>query len=1304
MKDYRQQKNTLGFLAIALSVVLASTAQAGATDTVWASYLGGSAIDYGYGVAVDSTGDTLVTGVTYSPDFPIRNAAQQTIGGDDRDAFVAKIRRDGQLAWATYLGGPGEDGGFGIAVDPSGNALIVGAAGMPSFPTPQGNHTVLGDADVFVAKFTSSGALSWVNCFGGSERDHGYGIALDSTGNAWVTGDTASSDFPTPGGFQASLADPSNTDAFVARIAPDGSLAWASCLGGSGATDVGRAVATDASGNVWVGGYTGASDFPVPGGFQTDYHGRGDAFVARVTPWGALAWASYLGGSMRDECWGIATDRFGNAWATGYVESPDFPTVNPFQPSLGGGGYYDAFAARITPSGTLGWASYLGGDGEDRGFGVAIDSSDNAWVVGYSWSSDFPTPGGFQMTQRGPEDGFVARITPTGTLAWGTYLGGGGEDEALALSVGRNGSVFVTGITRSPDFPAPFGFDGTYGGGGADAYIARIGNEKTYYVNDSSTTNDNWCTAVGNDSNDGLTPATPKATVQAIIGAYDLGPGDTVCIDTGTYNLTSDILIESSDEGSAEAPVSFVASPYGVTIDRGMADPSAVWRVGAKYITLTTAESARYPSVAQSFTKITGGGCGVDIDGEGCCISRCDVCNNSQSGIVVSQPAVVENCIVRGSTNSGGTGIWIDLLCPSIVRNCTIYGNKTYQLFIDATLSGPPVFPAANCVVKNNIMWGDGFVCDVVYANSAQWGYFDWDYNDLYATNGASIGYPGSGAHPLATLAEWQAATGKDAHSVSVNPLFADAAGGDFHLKSLAGRYSPATGLPPEVLAAWANDTASSPCIDAGNPASDYASEPIPNGRRVNMGAYGNTEQASRSDLFVVTTSLQGVAPGVPYSKTLVARGGLPPYAWSIASGDLPPGLTLNSVSGIISGTPTTVGVFDFTARVTDSQSPGDSADKALHIIVSVGPTYYFIKSDNEQSTTNTNYVGKVTLDFSPPAADDWLIFAFCEFKCSNANYATFVQLFIDSTGEGQNTRKPVDPSDCMPFIALKEMRLGAGSHRVQLMYRAGNSAAAAYIRNARICAVRRAALEYWNVANDNAKALTINLQEVTSLSWTPAAAGNYLVISTAELNATTTVSTDLQTICDEVLNDEGVMRAADNGDYTTFMSFNYCANAPAGVPITHKIAGRKMASSSTNHYIRRARILALRLSQGRFNNTAAGYATEKTTTQTTWQEALATSWTYGVDGNWLFLNSARVLNTSTSYQTEVRVQLNNAATCAQQLMKPKDSTDLLNFSSIDIRNLTTPRQVDMDFRTTSVAGTAKVRRLRFYGLPLDAQ
>jgi hypothetical protein len=810
----------------------------------------------------------------------------------------------------------------------------------------------------------------------------------------------------------------------------------------------------------------------------------------------------------------------------------------------------------------------------------------------------------------------------------------------------------------------------------------------SYYVNDASTANDNWCTAPGDDANDGLTTSTPKATVAAIVSSYSLTAGDIVHIDTGTYTLTADILTRTDGRPTADAPVTFMASPYGVTMDRGSS--GTAWRIAANNIVLTTAVSTG-ELAPQRWMRITSASSGIVISASHALVSRCDVSAGDGVGITMvgdtQNSTVVDNCIVRDVQ-------WgINVMQPgAVVSNCTVYANNGNGMTLQGT----------SCRITNNIFAISGNNHVGLYCTNGSLASCVCDYNDVYAAGGAEVGYYTSTR--CITLATWRSMTGKDSHSLSVDPLFADAASGDLHLKSSAGRYDPASLYPPESSSGWTSDTFGSVCIDAGDPASDYSLEQAPNGARINMGAYGGTEQASKTPISISPASLPGGQPGVAYSQTLTATGGVTPYVWSLASGSLPSGLSLDGAAGVISGTPATIGVWAFTVRVVDSHAPAATNARAFSITIApAGPTYQFAASDPETSTTNTNYVTKTSLTFTPPSADDWIVFGFCEFRCPDVNYATFVQLFIDGAGEGQNTRKPVGPNDYLPFISVKVKNLSAGPHTIQIKYRASNSAAAAYVCHARICAVRKAALEFYNVANDNAKPLTINSTDIAVLTWTPGVTGNYLVISTAELNATTTVSTDLQTLYNDVVNDEGIIRAADNGDYTTFMSFNYLASAPGGVPITHKITGRKMNPDPINHYIRRARILALRLSNGRFNNTAAGSGTQQTTTQATWQPCLTTTWTYGADGNWLFLNSARLNNSSTSAQTLVRVMVNDSGTCGLQWMRPKAVTDLLNYSSIDVRRLTSPRKVSMAFLANG-GGTAMVKRLRFYGLPLDAQ
>ena len=285
----------------------------------------------------------------------------------------------------------------------------------------------------------STPVMDWSSYLGGDHRDRGFGIAIDGSDNAWVTGDTASTDFAS-GGFDTTLNG--SYDGFVAKINADGTLAWSSYLGGSSA-ESSLKVAIDGQGNAWVTGITGSSDL-ASGGFDTTYHGSGDNFVAKINADGALAWVSYLGGSAREWEPEIAIDGAGNAWVTGTTESTDLATGG-FDTSYNGG-VRDGFVAKINADGTLAWSSYLGGNGEDACTAIAIDASGNAWLTGLTMSSDFAN-GGFDTTLDGLSDAFVAKINANGTLGWSSYLylGSTGTDIGSAIAVDGSGDAWVLG-------------------------------------------------------------------------------------------------------------------------------------------------------------------------------------------------------------------------------------------------------------------------------------------------------------------------------------------------------------------------------------------------------------------------------------------------------------------------------------------------------------------------------------------------------------------------------------------------------------------------------------------------------------------------------------------------------------------------------------------------------------------------------------------------------------------------------------------------------------------------------------------
>jgi hypothetical protein len=328
--------------------------------------------------------------------------------------------------------------------------------------------------------------LSYSTYLGGSNFEFGRGIAVDTSGNAYVTGSTFSPDFPTVHPLPAPNIGLQSIQAFVSKLSFDSatstlSLAYSTYLAGSGGLDEGRGIAVDTSGNAYVTGSTDSPDFPIVHPLPAPNNalqGNNDAFVSKLsfdsaTSTLSLAYSTYLGGSGDrvfsgyDFGFGIAVDTSGNAYVTGDTFSPDFPTVHPLQASnnaLQGNG--NAFVSKLsfdsdTSTLSLAYSTYLGGSVQDFGFGIALDSFGNAYVTGTTKSPDFPImhplPAPNNALQ-GFEDVFVSKLsfdsaTSTLSLAYSTYLGGSDVDEVSGIAVDTSGNAYVTGDTFSPDFP-----------------------------------------------------------------------------------------------------------------------------------------------------------------------------------------------------------------------------------------------------------------------------------------------------------------------------------------------------------------------------------------------------------------------------------------------------------------------------------------------------------------------------------------------------------------------------------------------------------------------------------------------------------------------------------------------------------------------------------------------------------------------------------------------------------------------------------------------------------------------------------
>ena len=329
--------------------------------------------------------------------------------------------------------------------------------------------------------------LVYSTYLGGSARDRGRGIAVDAAGNAYVTGTTKSTDFPTANAFQAAFAgNISDDDTFVTKLnAAGNALVYSTYLGGIGDDDV-HAIALDAAGNAYVTGFTTSTNFPTASPFQATRDGGLDAFVAKLNTAGnALVYSTYLGGSSFDNGEGIAVDAAGNAYVTGDTESTDFPTVSPFQPTFAFG-VVDAFVTKLNTAGSaLVYSTYLGGNGLDQGAGIAVDTSGNAYVTGLTRSGDFPTASPFQASSATSGDVFVTKLNASGSaLVYSTYLGGSGVENRFGggIAVDAAGNAYVTGVTESADFPTANPIQPAHGGG-RDAFVTKLnaaGNALVY--------------------------------------------------------------------------------------------------------------------------------------------------------------------------------------------------------------------------------------------------------------------------------------------------------------------------------------------------------------------------------------------------------------------------------------------------------------------------------------------------------------------------------------------------------------------------------------------------------------------------------------------------------------------------------------------------------------------------------------------------------------------------------------------------------------------------------------------------------
>lgn len=442
----------------------------------WSSYFGGSNLEVSRASAADANGNVYVSGWTNSTAGVGSSGQQTTYGGGNYDAFLVKMDANGTLKWATYYGGSGTDYGYACAVNNTGNAVYL--AGTCSSTTSgsiatTGSHQATngGSNDAFLVKFDSNGVRQWGTYYGGTASDYGYGCAVDGGDNVYLAGYTGSAaSIASANGVQTTLG--SANDAFLVKFNASGVRQWGTYYGGT-AED--RAFACTAYGSkIYITGYTASTaDFTTAGTFQSTFAGGSyDMFAVQFDSSGARNWATYYGGTGSDYSYGCAAYS-GGVYLSGYTSSSTatLASDSAYQAVTGGG--YESILARLDLTGNRLWGTFFGGAGSEFTYGCSVSPQGDIYLSGYSTSTAAIASGGFQNTNAGSTDAFIAKFRNSGSLLWSSYYGSSSADTSFTCAA-VNGGVFLPGHTASTTGIATSGAYQTAFAGVQDAFILKV--------------------------------------------------------------------------------------------------------------------------------------------------------------------------------------------------------------------------------------------------------------------------------------------------------------------------------------------------------------------------------------------------------------------------------------------------------------------------------------------------------------------------------------------------------------------------------------------------------------------------------------------------------------------------------------------------------------------------------------------------------------------------------------------------------------------------------------------------------------
>jgi hypothetical protein len=448
---------------------------------IYATYIGGSFYDEAYSIAVDASNNVYVSGFTHSANYDITAGSFQTSIAGDWDVFVSKLNADGtELIYSTYIGGSGSDFAVSNAVDANNNLYITGYTSSTDYITTLGAYQTInnGGVDGFITKLNASGtALIYSTYIGGNNGDYSRAIAIDTSNNAYITGNTNSNIFVTSNGAFQNVYN-GLEDIFVCKLNESGNTLIYSTYIGSFNNEYGRSIALDNSGNAYITGWAHFGFITTPSAFQSTIGGGNDAIVVKLNSLGtALIYSTFIGGNGADAGYDIALDSSNNAYISGDTESSNF-IVSPtaFQNNREGG-WTDAFVTKINATGTaIIYSTYLGGNGDDTAHSIAVDSNENAYITGRTESTNFDiTTGAFQTTNAAGRDVFASKLNATGSaLLYSSYIGGNNNDVGLSIALDSSANAYLTGLTWSTNLYTTTGAFQTLNSGTRDLFVFKL--------------------------------------------------------------------------------------------------------------------------------------------------------------------------------------------------------------------------------------------------------------------------------------------------------------------------------------------------------------------------------------------------------------------------------------------------------------------------------------------------------------------------------------------------------------------------------------------------------------------------------------------------------------------------------------------------------------------------------------------------------------------------------------------------------------------------------------------------------------